>query len=44
MDPQDELLEARLKMMNDLSNYTVRRNICIAVLLYFGISSHDFVN
>ena len=41
MDPQDESLEAQLKMLNDQSNYTVRRNICIAVLLYFGIHSQE---
>jgi hypothetical protein len=38
MDPSGEKLsmEAAIKIMNERSHYEVRRNICVAVLLYFG--------
>jgi hypothetical protein len=30
-------MDAAIKMMNDQAHYEVRRNICLAVLLYFGM-------
>jgi hypothetical protein len=39
MDPagKEISMDAAIKMMNDQAHYEVRRNICLAVLLYFGM-------
>jgi hypothetical protein len=34
-------LDVALKMIDDQAHYEVRRNVCLAVLLYFGKSSSD---
>jgi hypothetical protein len=45
MDPagKEISMDVAIKMMNDQAHYEVRRNICLAVLLYFGMSMtyHD---
>jgi hypothetical protein len=40
MDPagKEISMDTAIKMMNDQAHYEVRRNICLAVLLYFGMS------
>jgi hypothetical protein len=36
--PEKEIpLDVAMKMMNDQAHYEVRRNVCLAVLLYFGM-------
>lgn len=44
MDPSDKEipLDVALKIMNDQAHYEVRRNVCLAVALYFGMSSNGF--
>jgi hypothetical protein len=39
MDPggKEISMDVAIKMMNDQAHYEVRRNICLAVLLYFGM-------
>jgi len=39
MDPagKDIPMETAIQMMNDQAHYEVRRNICLGVLLYFGL-------
>ena len=40
MDRGKEIsMDAAIKMMNDQAHYEVRRNVCLAVLLYFGTPS-----
>jgi hypothetical protein len=31
-------LDVAVKIMNDQANYEVRRNVCLAIALYFGMS------
>jgi hypothetical protein len=38
MDPTAKDMEAAIKMMNDQAQYELRRNVYLAVLLYFGRS------
>ena len=39
MDRGKEIsMDTAIKMMNDQAQYEVRRNLCLAVLLYFGIA------
>jgi hypothetical protein len=44
MDPSDKEipLDVALKIMNDQAHYEVRRNVCLAVALYFGMASNGF--
>ena len=44
MDPSGKEipLDVALKIMNDQAHYEVRRNVCLAVALYFGMSSNGF--
>jgi hypothetical protein len=41
MDPagKEISMDAAIKMMNDQAHYEVKRNVCLAVLLYFGTLS-----
>jgi hypothetical protein len=38
MDPssKDIPLDVAFKMLNDQAHYEIKRNVCLAVLLYFG--------
>ena len=35
-------LDVAVKIMNDQAHYEVRRNVCLAIALYFGMSSNEF--
>jgi hypothetical protein len=41
MDPagKEITMDVAIKMMNDQAHYEVKRNVCLAVLLYFGTLS-----
>ena len=44
MDPagKEISMDAAIKMMNDQAHYEVKRNVCLAVLLYFGTTLSPF--
>ena len=43
MDPagKEISMDVAIKMMNDQAHYEVKRNVCLAVLLYFGTLSPE---